>query len=126
LDNPSEFNPFLIQYLNLSELCLHPLDTGDIRFVCLEKYTGVDGSISVDASLSNQSTPPLSGSTAPFGSHAIARKRIIYAHSDILVRRSEYFATMLSSSFAENSAVSTGERKLYTIVVEEADFNTIY
>ncbi|KIM46330.1 hypothetical protein M413DRAFT_441413 [Hebeloma cylindrosporum] len=102
-------------------------NTGDVRFVCLEKYASLDGSITLDASSSAQSTTStLSDSISPFGSHAIARKRIIYAHSDILIRRSEYFATMLSSSFAENSAISTGERKLYTIVVEEADFETIY
>ncbi len=60
-------------------------------------------------------------------SHPTARKRIIYAHSDILVRRSEYFAAMLTSPFAENSVVaSNGERKLYTVIVEEADFETIY
>lgn len=127
LDNPSEFNPFLIQYFKLAELWPHSLDTGDVRFVCLEKYAGLDGSITLDASSSIQSTNTnLSDSISPFGSHTIARKRIIYAHSDILTRRSEYFATMLSSSFAENSAISTGERKLYTIVVEEADFETIY
>jgi hypothetical protein len=40
------------------------------------------------------------------------------------MRRSEYFYTMLSSSFAETSVF--GDRKLYNIVVEEADFVTIY
>lgn len=33
---------------------------------------------------------------------------------------------MLSSSFAENSGLSPSERKLYTIIVEEADFETMY
>lgn len=33
---------------------------------------------------------------------------------------------MLSSSFAENSAPVNGERKVYTVIVEEADFETIY
>ena len=33
---------------------------------------------------------------------------------------------MLTSSFAENTNVPPGERKLYEIVVEEADFVTIY
>lgn len=126
LDNPSEFDLFLIQYFELAELCSHSLDTGDVRFVCLEKYGGRDGSITLDASSTQSTSTNLSDSISPFGSHTIARKRIIYAHSDILTRRSEYFATMLSSSFAENSAISTGERKLYTIVVEEADFETIY
>lgn len=67
-----------------------------------------------------------SGTSSPFSSYAIARKRIIYAHSDILIPRSEYFATMLSSSFAENSAPVNGERKVYTVTVEEADFETMY
>ena len=62
-----------------------------------------------------------------FSSHAFARKRVIYAHSDILTRRSEYFATMLSSSFSENAnSIRPGERKVYTIVLEEADFVTVY
>lgn len=33
---------------------------------------------------------------------------------------------MLSSSFSENSSLPSGERKVHTIVVEEADFETIY
>lgn len=33
---------------------------------------------------------------------------------------------MLSSSFSENPGLVPGERKLYTVVVEEADFETIY
>jgi len=62
-----------------------------------------------------------------FSSHAFARKRVIYAHSDILTRRSEYFATMLSSSFSENAnSIRPGERKAYTVVLEEADFVTVY
>jgi hypothetical protein len=57
---------------------------------------------------------------------AKGRKRTIYAHSDILSRRSEYFNTMLTSSFSENANTQLGERKVYEIVVEEADFITIY
>ena len=92
-----------------------------MRFVCLERRLNNEAS-----GPSNQSTVPSSGSVSLFDSYTTARKRIIYAHSDILVRRSEYFATMLASSFAENSAISTGERKHYTVVVEDADFETIY
>lgn len=65
-------------------------------------------------------------SLSPFSNATTVRKRIIYAHSDILIRRSDYFATMLSSSFSENASISHAERKLYTIVVEEADFETVY
>ena len=94
--------------------------------MCLERRLNSDPSSGSSSNPSNQSTVSLSGSASSFGSYTTARKRIIYAHSDILIRRSEYFATMLASSFAENSVISTGERKLYTIVVEDADFETIY
>ena len=92
----------------------------------MERRLNSEPSSGSSSNPSNQSTIPLSGSVSPFGSYTTARKRIIYAHSDILIRRSDYFATMLASSFAENSAISTGERKLYTVVVEDADFETIY
>jgi hypothetical protein len=94
--------------------------------VCLERRLNSEPSSGSSSNPSNQSTVPSSGSVSPFGSYTSARKRIIYAHSDILIRRSEYFATMLASSFAENSVISTGERKLYTVVVEDADFETVY
>ncbi|KAF9478172.1 hypothetical protein BDN70DRAFT_880338 [Pholiota conissans] len=105
------------------EASLDNPNTGDVRFVCLEKYSATRDL------LSHSTTSATSGSVSPgpFSNHSTARKRIIYAHSDILNRRSEYFATMLSSAFAENSGgVTNGERKLYTVVVEEADFETIY
>lgn len=106
-------------------------DTGDVKFVCLERL-GADSDMSPTTSPSEAATPITlrsSSSTSshlPFSAQTTARKRIIYAHSDILTRRSEYFATMLSSSFSENPGLTPGERKLYTIVVEEADFETIY
>ncbi|KAG5648859.1 hypothetical protein DXG03_000208 [Asterophora parasitica] len=102
-------------------------NTGDVRFICLERLT-------TDAQPSPTLQPPTptsrrssssASSYAPFSSRTTARKRVIYAHSDILIHRSEYFATMLGSSFSENSAPS-GDRKVYTIVVEEADFETLY
>ncbi len=100
------------------------LDTGDVRFICLEKY------VNREDNPAHGSTPSISssssGTSSPFSGYATARKRIIYAHSDILIHRSEYFATMLSSSFSENTAATNGERKVYTVIVEEADFETIY
>ena len=94
--------------------------------MCLERRLNSEPSSGSSSNPSNQSTASLSSSVSQFGSYTTARKRIIYAHSDILIRRSDYFATMLASSFAENSAISTGERKIYTVVVEDADFETIY
>ncbi|KAF9534771.1 hypothetical protein CPB83DRAFT_842918 [Crepidotus variabilis] len=100
------------------EASLDNQNTGDVRFICLERYNNHDEPSTVE--------PGISDAPSPFGSYATARKRVIYAHSDILVRRSEYFSTMLSSAFSENSTATVGERKLYTVVVEEADFETIY
>ena len=118
LDNPSKYS-----CKSMLTSLIHSIDTGDVRFVCLERYTDPEDPLAPGAPTEQSSA---SGSTSPFGGYATARKRIIYAHSDILTRRSEYFATMLSSSFAENPAAANGERKLYTVVVEEADFETIY
>lgn len=103
-------------------------DTGDVRFVCLEKLNSeIQASPNLHSSdAASMRSSSSASSYSPFSGQTTARKRIIYAHSDILTRRSEYFATMLSSSFSENPGLVPGERKLYTVVVEEADFETIY
>ncbi|KAJ7752762.1 hypothetical protein DFH07DRAFT_1031354 [Mycena maculata] len=109
------------------EASLDNPNTGDVRFVCLERMPP-----DAESPATPETTPPSirrpsssSSSQSPFSAQTTARKRVIYAHSDILIRRSDYFATMLSSSFAETKLIP-GDRKLYTIVVEEADFETIY
>ncbi|KAI0832595.1 hypothetical protein BC628DRAFT_1347451 [Trametes gibbosa] len=110
------------------EASLDNPNTGDVQFVCLERTTSqeLDPSqpLNVAIPTSPHSTTSSQSSSMP---QTLARKRIIYAHSDILIRRSEYFSTMLSSSFSENATMLLpGERKVYTVVVEEADFATIY
>ncbi|KIP12799.1 hypothetical protein PHLGIDRAFT_113393 [Phlebiopsis gigantea 11061_1 CR5-6] len=117
------------------EALLDNANTGDVQFVCLERREDEDAEANSPTVANSPDTPlatPQSGrsstassTTTSFLPHRLARKRVIYAHSDILIRRSEYFATMLNSSFSETSALP-GERKTYTIVVEEADFATIY
>lgn len=110
------------------EASLDNPNTGDVRFVCLERLTtDVQTSPISDAiPLTDPRSSSSASSSSPFSSQITARKRIIYAHSDILTRRSEYFANMLASSFLENTTLVSGERKLYTVVVEEAEFETIY
>ncbi|KAI0775947.1 hypothetical protein BD413DRAFT_648910 [Trametes elegans] len=108
------------------EASLDNPNTGDVQFVCLER-TQQESDKSGSPLLGVPTSPRSVSSQSSSSTQTLARKRIIYAHSDILIRRSEYFATMLSSSFAENaSTLLPGERKVYTIVVEEADFVTIY
>ncbi|VDC06191.1 unnamed protein product [Peniophora sp. CBMAI 1063] len=110
------------------ESSLDNANTGDVRFICLERMPAQQPgapSPTPPHSATSQSRRSSSSSSHSFPAHTTARKRVIYAHSDILSRRSDYFATMLSSTFAEASAHSS-DRKLHTIVVEEADFVTIY
>ncbi|KAG5728522.1 hypothetical protein E4T56_gene19522 [Termitomyces sp. T112] len=107
------------------EASLDNSNTGDVRFICLERQPPSPLPINATPPTSRQSSSSVA-SYSPFSSQTTARKRVIYAHSDILIRRSEYFATMLTSSFSENPAVTNGERSIYTVVVEEADFETIY
>ncbi|KAG8904032.1 hypothetical protein FRB99_002374 [Tulasnella sp. 403] len=105
--------------------------TGDVRFVVLEWYDPLHSEHS-DPSAATLAPPSPSGN-ARSSATTLARKRTLYAHSDILKRRSEYFATMLASAFAE-SMPSTyighhdglHPRKIYNITVSEADFVTIY
>lgn len=100
-----------------------------MRFICLERLEQAQYSSDVSSNTTHPRSPSASSSSSlsPFSSQTTARKRVIYAHSDIISRRSDYFATMLASSFAENTpGLAPGERKLHTIIVEEADFETIY
>ncbi|CAL1701228.1 unnamed protein product [Somion occarium] len=71
---------------------------------------------------------------SPVGPFFPQQPSVAYVPRDLLdgleasLDNSKYFATMLNSSFAENlfEPRMPGERKTYTIAVEEADFLTIY
>ncbi|KAG8812798.1 hypothetical protein FRC17_001812 [Serendipita sp. 399] len=106
------------------EASLDNSNTGDVQFICLERYASPENGDTRERSIE----PHRSSSNSP---SMTARKRIIYAHSDILTRRSDYFATLIASSFRESSSTNAGiererGRTIHTIVVEEADFVTIY
>ncbi|KIM29080.1 hypothetical protein M408DRAFT_329095 [Serendipita vermifera MAFF 305830] len=107
------------------EASLDNSNTGDVQFVCLERFSPPSqmGMESATTPIS-PSTPTSSSGLPP----PMARKRVIYAHSDILTRRSEYFSTLISSSFRESSSALDRERgrMMHTIVVEDADFVTVY
>ncbi|KAF9450142.1 hypothetical protein P691DRAFT_758411 [Macrolepiota fuliginosa MF-IS2] len=113
------------------EASLDNPNTGDVRFICLEKLNPEMHSHMTQEDPELDPEPPRrpsssSSSHSTFSQSTTARKRVIYAHSDILSRRSEYFATMLSSAFSEGAGPATEERKICTVVVEEADFETMY
>jgi hypothetical protein len=73
--------------------------TGDVRFVCLEHQ--------------DSSTP-----TEYEG--AMARRRIVYAHWELLVH-AEYFKATLAGGFSEAS-----DAAVTTLIVDDAAFNTVY
>ncbi|KAG8990460.1 hypothetical protein FRB94_000288 [Tulasnella sp. JGI-2019a] len=99
--------------------------TGDVRFIALERLPA-DEIESATANPSRRSSASSFTLQSRF-SRVVARKRTLYAHSDILKRRSEYFATMLSSTFAESHASQTNDaRKVHDVIVSEADFITVY
>jgi hypothetical protein len=53
-----------------------------------------------------------------------SRKRVIYANSQVLASRSQYFQDLFATTFVETAQVSTDRFKI--VVVESADFNTVY
>ncbi|KAL6305831.1 hypothetical protein BKA93DRAFT_730440 [Sparassis latifolia] len=112
------------------EASLDNPNTGDVQFICLERrdaHQELSDSTSLSPITATPMASPSSSSSQSFTPQTVARKRIIYAHADILTRRSEYFTTMFSSSFAEVPGIHyPGGRKIYTVTVEEADFVTIY
>ena len=88
--------------------------SADVKFVCLQhQLEEPRRRVSGDSSSSTDSTSGLR-----------SRKRVIYANSQILSHRSPYFADLFASDFAE-SLSNKGER-YKTIIVDSADFETVY
>ncbi|KAJ7811130.1 hypothetical protein B0H14DRAFT_2860705, partial [Mycena olivaceomarginata] len=93
-------------------------DTGDVRFVCLERMPP-------DAETPATPLSETSPSTSRRPSSSTSSNHLIYAHSDITDSPFRITLRHASSTFSETKVIP-GDRKLYTIVVEEADFETIY
>ncbi|CAE7125732.1 unnamed protein product [Rhizoctonia solani] len=110
------------------EASLDNANTGDVQFVCLERLDSSSSPPGSSTPNSRRSSSESSAHPLQSSSKLVARKRIIYAHSDILRSRGggEYFSTMFSSGFSENATPAPGERKIHTVIVEEADFTTVY
>lgn len=70
--------------------------SGDVQFVCLEHTLEEDGRM-------------------------VSRKRVVYAHGEVLRARSDYFKGLLDGGFKETEG--TGRR---TVVVDDANFDTVY
>jgi len=90
-------------------------NTGDVRFVCLEH---------TPASVSS----PREASDTLLRSkmQTASRKRILYAHSDVLKSRGDYFADLLMGGFSENEIAKRSDARFTTIIVDDAAFGTVY
>jgi hypothetical protein len=94
-------------------------NTGDVKFVCLEKQVvpfSSDTSLEGETSTSNR-----------------YRKRTLFAHSGILKHRSEYLADCIKFSsdrerdpIGERHATSASDRKVQTIRCLDVDYVTMY
>ncbi|OCF35127.1 hypothetical protein I316_03168 [Kwoniella heveanensis BCC8398] len=120
-------------------------DTGDVKFICLEHivHPASERSNAVGettpgegllAASDGKGLPEVSLSSETLTSHRTdadqtvapparpkitSRKRVIYAHADILEEKSDYFRDLLTSGFSESGRYNT-------ITVEDGDHNTLY
>ena len=90
--------------------------TGDVRFVCLEHSGAPHSSVSGES---------IGGKTLS-KMQTLSRKRVLYAHSEVLKARGEYFAALLMGGFSESENRRRGETRHTTILVDDADFKTVY
>lgn len=93
--------------------------TADVRFLCFEHEAPPTPS-------SLPSPPSRTSSSSTVSSlcrnSTLSRPRILYAHSAILSHRSDYFLNLLLAGFQETSQANSTA----TIVIDDADFSTVY
>lgn len=85
----------------------------DVRFICLEHKVADEDERRVST-----------GSNGSYSAGMMSRKRILYANSQLLGGRSDYFADLFKGDFAEAKTGGSGRYK--TVVVSNADFDTVY
>jgi hypothetical protein len=88
--------------------------TGDVKFVCLE-HTIVPVEEEEDASEEDKGKKRL-----------LSRKRMLYAHSEILKAACDYFNDLLTGDFSEADRVRRGDSRCLTVLVDDAGFETVY
>jgi hypothetical protein len=86
--------------------------TGDVKLLCLQ-HTVRSPDLVVRGEV-DQSTQPLS------------RKRVLYAHSDILKEACGYFHDLLTGEFEEAEKARRGDSRHVTVLIDDAEFETVY
>ncbi|ORX37222.1 hypothetical protein BD324DRAFT_650828 [Kockovaella imperatae] len=92
--------------------------TGDVRFTCLEH-------LSEDIK-DEQETEAAAGGDEDVQQRLVSRKRVLHAHAAVLRARGDYFDDLLHGGFSESEIARRGEARVTPIVVDDADFNTVY
>ena len=88
--------------------------TGDVKFVCLE-HTTVLADEEEDAMEEDKGKK-----------RTLSRKRVLYAHSEVLKAACDYFNDLLSGDFAETERVRRGDSRCLTVLVDDAGFEAVY
>ena len=93
--------------------------TGDVKFVCLEHVTQPDEVR--DADDKDKGNGKISTST-----HIVSRKRVLYAHSEVLTATGDYFHDLVTGGFSEAEGARRSDSRYTTILVDDAGFKTVY
>jgi hypothetical protein len=102
-------------------------NTGDVKFICLEYGDEVNLANQYGDNANSADTTTRSATTE--ADIRVYRKRILYAQSDILQARSEYFKALLDFNASTTSPTAQGpatDRRIETIYCNDADFQTLY
>lgn len=90
--------------------------TGDVAFMCLEHDCPCTPTSEGDEEVAEETARPLT----------VSRKRVIYAHSEILKSASDFFHALLTGEFEEAGRARRGEARHTPIMVDDADFKAVY
>ena len=95
--------------------------SGDVKFVCLEhKLQGEE------VSAESQTESSEAGEAETSKPQILSRKRVLYAHSEILKARGDYFKDLLNGGFSESEIIRRSDSRHTTITISDADFVTVY
>ena len=90
--------------------------SGDVKFVCLEHSVPDSNETDGEDSDDGSSSRP----------RALSRKRVLYAHSEIVKAACDFFHDLLTGDFQEAERVRRGDSRRTTIVIDDAGFQTVY
>lgn len=95
--------------------------TGDVKFLCLEHVL-----MPISPNPFGEDSGVLGEKILGETHHLVSRKRVLYAHSEILKASGDYFRGLLTGGFAESSDARRLDSNHVSIIVDDASFETVY